>query len=40
MTVNQGKNITVENITAFNKYLNPSLVSMPESYKIVEYWVP
>ena len=35
-----GTNITIENITAFNKYLNPSLVSMPDSYKIVEHWVP
>lgn len=38
MTVEQGEKITIENITAFNKYLNPSLVSMPDSYKIVEYW--
>jgi arginyl-tRNA synthetase len=36
----EGKTVVLENITAFNKYLNPSLVSMPESYKIVEYWVP
>ena len=40
MKVDQGANIVIENITAFNKYLNPSLVSMPETYKIVEYWVP
>ena len=38
MIIAQGENITLENITAFNKYLNPTLVSMPESYKIVEYW--
>lgn len=35
-----GTSMTIENITAFNKYLNPTLVSMPESYKIVEYWTP
>ncbi len=40
MTVNQGETVVIENIIAFNKYLNPSLVSMPDSYKIVEYWVP
>ena len=33
-----GTNITIENITAFNKYLNPSLVAMPDSYTIVQYW--
>ena len=38
--IEQGKTVIIENITAFNKYLNPSLVSMPETYKIVEYWVP
>lgn len=38
MTIDQGENITVENITAFNKYLNPSLVAMPDTYKIVQYW--
>lgn len=40
MKIEQGETITLEKITAFNKYLNPSLVSMPETYKIVEYWVP
>lgn len=40
LLVEQGETVAVENITAFNKYLNPSLVSMPDSYKIVEYWVP
>lgn len=40
MKIEQGKTVVIENITAFNKYLNPSLVSMPDSYKIVEYWVP
>ncbi|MBQ7874097.1 MAG: hypothetical protein IJ306_02885 [Oscillospiraceae bacterium] len=38
MTINQGENIVIENITAFNKYLNPSLVAMPDTYKIVQYW--
>ena len=38
MTINQGTGITIENITAFNKYLNPALVSMPESYQIVQHW--
>ena len=36
--VEQEETVTIKNITAFNKYLNPSLVSMPESYKIVRYW--
>ena len=40
IAVNQGENIAIKNITAFNKYLNPSLASMPDSYKIVQYWVP
>ena len=40
LKVEQGKTVVIENITAFNKYLNPSLASMPETYKIVEYWVP
>lgn len=40
IVIEQGDPISIENITAFNKYLNPSLVSMPDSYKIVEYWVP
>ncbi|MBR5310252.1 MAG: hypothetical protein IKU42_03920 [Oscillospiraceae bacterium] len=40
MKIEQGKTIVIENITAFNKYLNPTLVSMPESYKIVEHWTP
>ena len=40
MVINQGSTVVVENITAFNKYLNPSLVAMPDSYKIVQYWVP
>lgn len=40
IVVEQGETITIESITAFNKYLNPSLVSMPDSYKIVEYWIP
>lgn len=38
MTVNQGETMVIENITAFNKYLNPSLVAMPDTYKIVQYW--
>ena len=32
------ENITLNNITVFNKYLNSSLVSMPSTYAIVEYW--
>lgn len=40
MKISQGEEIVIENITAFNKYLNPTLVSMPESYKIVEHWTP
>ena len=36
--INQGETVIIENITAFNKYLNPSLVSMPDSYAIVQYW--
>ncbi len=38
MKISQGSEIVIENITAFNKYLNPSLTAMPESYKIVNYW--
>ena len=38
LKIDQGESIVIENITAFNKYLNPALVSMPDSYKIVEYW--
>ena len=34
-----GKESTVMNdITVFNKYLSSSLVSMPSTYEIVEYW--
>lgn len=40
MKVSQGKEIVIENITAFNKYLNPTLVSMPDSYTIVQHWTP
>ena len=40
MVIDQDENIVIENITAFNKYLNPTLVSMPESYKIVQHWTP
>ena len=40
MKISQGQEIVIKNITAFNKYLNPTLVSMPDSYKIVKYWVP
>ena len=38
MKIEQGRTVVLENITAFNKYLNPSLVSMPDSYAIVQYW--
>lgn len=38
MKIEQGETIVVENITAFNKYLNPSLVAMPESYATVQHW--
>ncbi len=38
MKISQGSEIVIENITAFNKYLNPSLTAMPETYKIVQYW--
>ena len=38
MKIDQGSTHILENITAFNKYLNPSLVAMPETYKIVQYW--
>ena len=40
LKVEQGETVVIENITAFNKYLNPSLVSMPDSYQIVEHWTP
>ena len=38
MKISQGETVIIENITAFNKYLNPSLVAMPDSYAIVQYW--
>ncbi len=38
MKIDQGQSITVENITAFNKYLNPTLTAMPENYQTVQYW--
>ena len=38
MKIEQGRTVVLENITAFNKYLNSSLVSMPDSYTIVQYW--
>lgn len=38
MKIEQGETAVLENVTAFNKYLNPALVAMPESYKIVQYW--
>lgn len=38
MKVDQNGGYVLEHIVAFNKYLNPSLVAMPDSYKIVEYW--
>lgn len=40
MRIEQGETIVIENITAFNKYLNPTLVAMPDSYKIVQHWTP
>ncbi len=40
MKIEQGPGYVLEGITAFNKYLNPSLVAMPEAYKVVEYWTP
>ncbi len=38
MKIDQNGGITVSGITAFNKYLNPSLVAMPDTYKIVQHW--
>lgn len=38
MVIAQGENVVLENVTAFNKYLNPSLVAMPDSYIIVQHW--
>ena len=32
------ENVTLNNITEFSKYLSSSLVSMPSTYEIVEYW--
>lgn len=38
MKIEQGRTVVIENIIAFNKYLNPSLVAMPDSYTVVQYW--
>ncbi len=38
MVIEQGSTHTLENISVFNKYLNTSLVSMPSTYQIVQYW--
>ncbi len=38
LKISQGSEIVIENITAFNKYLNPSLTAMPDAYQIVQYW--
>lgn len=38
MKIDQNGGIIISGITAFNKYLNPSLVAMPDTYKIVQYW--
>ena len=38
MVVEQGGTHTIENITAFNTYVNSSLVSMPSTYQVVQYW--
>ncbi len=38
MTIEQGTTRTLENISVFNKYLNTSLVSMPSTYQVVQYW--
>lgn len=38
MVIEQGGVHTLENITAFNKYVSSSLVSMPSTYQVVQYW--
>lgn len=40
LKVEQGETVVIENIITFTKYLNHSLVSMPDSYTIVQYWTP
>lgn len=37
MTAEQGESHTLLDITAFNKYLDSTLVLMPESYTVVQY---
>ena len=38
MVIEQGGTHTLENITAFNKYVNTALVAMPSTYQVVQYW--
>lgn len=38
LTVEQGSVHTLLNITAFNKYLDSTLVTLPSSYNVVQYW--
>lgn len=38
LVVEQSGTHTLYNVTAFDKYLNPALVSMPSGYTVVQYW--
>lgn len=38
MTVEQGEAHTLSNIISFNKYLDSTLVTLPSSYQVVQYW--
>ncbi len=38
VSVEQGETHLLSNITAFNKYLDSTLVTLPSSYTVVQYW--
>lgn len=38
MKVEQGETHILYDVTAFNKYVNPSLVAIPSGYTLVQYW--
>ena len=40
LSIGQNGIHTLYNVTAFDKYLNPALVSLPSGYTVVQYWTP
>ena len=38
MKVEQGETHILSGVTAFNKYVNPSLATIPSGYTLVQYW--